>query len=470
MPVSPEAAARIETVQRYLNDLEEETTSEGREPTLAIRMDRTGGIDLKAQRSPLPFRQVSTAEPPVARTEHRPPSPPPPPPPGRIGAIPVIPPQPPVPPAPSFGLPSSSWSLASPMVGPPSPPVMPPTPPPVPAPPMAVSPMAVSQMTVSPMAAPPMAAPPMAAPPMVAPGPVAPPIMTPAPVAPPIVAPPQPAGTIGQTFSMKQQSAPDSSPVIAEPATAPVPQRSQSARARAVELVWAAADAEERARGVPSLAEALGPAQSAEAGNKQRAVHRALARGAAVEDMELALWDSVDEDGVLEPPIVIAAGELELLFDPAEYAVTLVPLVRPFADADGELGERIEKMAGAAERTPEASGLVERELGELRKVWEEREIPLPIDELESEARRILITKRKFRMADIFQSAHVAALLRTEAHGIPVPVYLPAEARSRLPLDHKLNARLLLQLFPRQVAGEACPLAAAALAIARVVRS
>lgn len=456
-PLPPEVINRIETVQQYL-DLEEETTSEGREPTLAIRLDRTGGIDLNAQRAPLPFRQIGAPapEPLIARQDHRPPSPPPPPPAGRIGSQPVIPPSPPVPPSPSFGLPAATWPAATTMVAP-----LVPAPPPAPSAPVA------APALVAPA---PLAAPPLAAPPLVAPAAVAP-IAPPAPVALPIVAPPQPTGTIGQHFSLKQPSSAEPSPLIAEPATTPVPQRSKGARPRAVELVWAAPDAEERARAAPSLAEALGPAApSGEAANKQRAVHRALARGVPAEDLELALWDSVDDDGVLEPPLVIAAGELELLFDAAEYALTLAPLVRPFADGDGEIGERIDKLCGTAERMPQASSLVERELGELRRVWAEREIALPIDEIEAEARRILVTRRKFRVVEIFQGAHLAALLRSEAHSGPVPVYLPEEARGRLPLDHQLNARLLVQLFPRQAAGEACPLAAAALAIARVVRS
>lgn len=241
-----------------------------------------------------------------------------------------------------------------------------------------------------------------------------------------------------------------------------------------MELLWAESDAERRARRAPALAEALGaPVQTDDLTERQeaseRAVHRAIARLAPVESAERALWDAVDEDGVFLPPLAVVAGELELLFDEIEYAQSLVPLLRPFAEGDEGIGEQIERVSAVASRTTGATGALTRAMKELRKAWGESEITVPLEEMEAEARRGLLMKRRLRTIDLFQGTHLVALLRTEAHPGPLPVYLPDAARGRLPLGHRMDARLLVQLFPRQVADEPSPLAALALAIARVVR-
>lgn len=52
----------------------------------------------------------------------------------------------------------------------------------------------------------------------------------------------------------------------------------------------------------------------------------------------------------------------------------------------------------------------------------------------------------------------------------MPVHLPEDACSRLPLQHRVDARLPVQFSPRQLTDEACPLAAAAQAVVRVMRA
>jgi hypothetical protein len=134
-----------------------------------------------------------------------------------------------------------------------------------------------------------------------------------------------------------------------------------------------------------------------------------------------------------------------------------------------KLLDQLDAAVAVADRLPGAIKLMIQKLAELRRAWIDAELSMPLADLEAEAQQILVCARRYRTLEIFQSVHVVALLRTQAHKGPLPVYLPAAARDYLPLESRFDARLLVELRPRQVAGEDSPVAAAVLAIAREIR-
>jgi hypothetical protein len=248
---------------------------------------------------------------------------------------------------------------------------------------------------------------------------------------------------------------------------APPPELRVASRAP-LELLWWSEDPARKADLRPLVAAALGSASEAEEITR-RAVHRTLARSTPIEDAEGALFDAVEEDGILTPPLVVIAGEIELVVDDAELVKTLATLARAHTEGNGEIEARLDAAVAVAERLPGAIALLARELAELHAAWTDAVLTMPLDVLEADARQILVHARRFRTLAIFQSTHVVGMLRTRAHQGPLPVYLPATAQDYLPLEGRFHARLLVELRPRQVAGEDSLVAAAVLAIAREIQ-
>jgi hypothetical protein len=280
-----------------------------------------------------------------------------------------------------------------------------------------------------------------------------------------------PATTIGQqlAYSVKNEASGHAESAYSSSWQVPAPPPEPHVETRSpLELVWWSEDPARKADLGPLVAAALGAASEGEPVTR-RAVHRTLARSTPLEDAEQALFEAVDEDGVLTPPFVMIAGELELVVEDAELIRTLAMLARPFTQGDDEVKAGLDGAVAIAERLPEAIKLMTQKLAELRRAWIEADLSMPLADLEAEARQILVCARRFRTLEIFQSLHVVGLLRTQAHQGPLRVYLPAAARDFLPLESRFDARLLVELRPRQVAGEDSPVAATVLAIAREIR-
>ena len=295
-----------------------------------------------------------------------------------------------------------------------------------------------------------------------------PPMPPPAPA--PVMSAP-PATTIGQqlAYGAKAESTGHAESAYAVPSwqvPAPPPEPRADARPP-LELLWWSEDPVRKAELGPVVAAALGAASEGQEITR-RAVHRTLARSTPLEDVEGALFDAVEEDGILTPPLAVIAGEIELVVEDAELLKTLATLARPFTEGNGQIEARLDDAVAVADRLPGAVGLLARELAALHVAWAEAVLTMPLEVLEAEAVQILVHARRFRTLRVFQSDHVVGLLRTRAHEGPLPVYLPATAQDYLPLESRFDARLLVELRPRQVAGEASVVAAAVLAIAREI--
>lgn len=282
--------------------------------------------------------------------------------------------------------------------------------------------------------------------------------------------PPPSTGTIGQNLALNRPPSDVPPPMPVEVPAAPLPAASLPAKRRPVELLWAAENATSAVRtALPQqFTELTQGSVELTPAELRLAVHRHIAKSTPVEDAEKTLWDAVDEDGVFTPPVVVLAGRLELQFERVDYLKTLVGLVEPHTEgsAAGEVAERLMRTLDTA---PEAESLIAKAFSDLKNVWDDDEL-VPLSDLEGDAVRLLIAKRKYRTIDIFGSVHLVAYLETDAHPNSIPVYLPEAARGRLPLEHRFDAKILTRLCPRQMAEEDCSIAVEGLGVARILPS
>jgi hypothetical protein len=191
----------------------------------------------------------------------------------------------------------------------------------------------------------------------------------------------------------------------------------------------------------------------------------------AVAEEPGALIDTLDRaispDGKLDPPLVMAVGEIALPFDSRELLAVTLSAAKPLAPSDKafkEVFDAVTAMADAgALSDPVAHGLTYR----LREAFQHVKHQLGPRYLAATADRALLEGRRFQKRDVFGGPHVRALL-TPATGDAVPAYLPVALTSRLPLFARFRARLLGELHAQVDSDETHPCAVRVLALARVV--
>ena len=206
-------------------------------------------------------------------------------------------------------------------------------------------------------------------------------------------------------------------------------------------------------------------------------VTRVLVRAEPVPDVEAALFSAIDEDGVLTPPLVVVAGEIEMPFDETETLRVLVGAAGPLAAMDKKLKETVD-LASDALGTPLGSSpdVAASFSARIREAWQRANRALSTDYLDVHTRRVLLEQRRYQTREILGSQWIRALLHASGPsptgGTPantnVPVYVPSELMRRLPLFVKFPARLIVEVLPAQDQSETHPVALRALALARVI--
>jgi hypothetical protein len=274
--------------------------------------------------------------------------------------------------------------------------------------------------------------------------------------------------------------------VVALPRTAVEPTRTVAARppsAEYLDLLWfdaAAADRIKRQadwrtllRDAPISTEWVvgDEASSSRDGPRpERDVRRALARIDAVssDGLPLLMADAVDEDGVLDRPICVIAGELLLSFDPLECLRIMIGAATHFAAADKKLKEVVDAASEVvAAEHPVPAALIEGLTMRLRQTFASVMRGVPPDALDSTAERALLAGRKYLRRTVLGGEHVCA----EVYGdgaAPVSTYLPASLAETLPLFRRLRVRLLAEPHPPQDPSDAGSVVLKVLALARVV--
>lgn len=269
------------------------------------------------------------------------------------------------------------------------------------------------------------------------------------------------------------------------PAAAPAPPPAPRARPREiVKLLWHDAKALPRVRKHPRwrvlLAELelrlleQGDLDDQEEGGAddadRRDVFEVLARGEPIgaDGVGRALDTAIDEDGKLEPPLVLVAGELDLPFDELETLKATATAVSPFAQGDKRLKETLDVVTELL-RTPYmagAGGLAETMTGRLKEAFGAGKRPLPPEALDAHIDRMLLEQRAYQKRAVYGKRWIRALLAPGSHS-QVPVYIPEALAGDLPMFRRIKVRMIAEVDLKEDQSESSGHALKVMALGRV---
>jgi hypothetical protein len=195
-----------------------------------------------------------------------------------------------------------------------------------------------------------------------------------------------------------------------------------------------------------------------------------LTRAVPVSDVQRAVDDAATEDGLLDTPVVMVAGDLQLSFDEVETLKLYVAAAGPMAGADKKLKEVLD-LAVEVQKSP-FGALPEVAAGwsaRLREAWVKAPTRmLPADYLETNTRRLLLEQRSYQRRDLCNEIWVRGEISPTGVSTAVPVYLPDALARWLPLFARFPARIIAEAVPQQDQFETAPFALRAVAVARVI--
>ena len=198
-------------------------------------------------------------------------------------------------------------------------------------------------------------------------------------------------------------------------------------------------------------------------------VSRVLTRAQPTLDVESALFSAINDDGVLDPPLLVVAGELELPFDEVEQLKVLSSAAAPLAVGDKKLKETLD-LANDALGTPLGSSaeVASNFSLRVREAWAKANRMLPPDYIDVHSRRVLLEQRKYQKRELSGAEWIRALLHGPMADKGIPTYLPIELAKKLPLFSRFSARLVVEALPQQDQSESQVVALRVLALARTV--
>jgi hypothetical protein len=273
--------------------------------------------------------------------------------------------------------------------------------------------------------------------------------------------------------------------------TEPAPQAAPAPRARTkprevVKLLWHDAKALPRVRKHPQWSILLAklelrlleagddePEGEAEGGADRRDVFEVLARGEPIgpDGIGRALDGAIDEDGKLEPPLVLIAGELDLPFDELETLKATATAVTPFAQGDKRIKETLDLVTELLQ-TPwlgGAGGLAETLTGRLKEAFAQGKRVVPPDVIDAHTDRMLLEQRAYQKRAVYGKRWIRALLGAGGSAA-VPVYVPESLAGELPMFRHIRVRMLAEVDLREDQNEASPHAVKVMALGRVTQA
>lgn len=394
--------------------------------------------------------------------------------------------------------PASSLSAPAALASPPQPPMF--AAPPVSAPPPVATPPASEQAFFPPKAVPPPLYPASAGistPVPSTPNPWASPISSRPSMSssPEIAAPPMHdahaafSGVVAASDAAASHSPPPNSAPRPELATAAiatnVPTRRRAPQSEYLDLLWFDERAPSRIRQQSGWAEYVrDPSRPTEwiigeepeaptpAVLDRRDVRRALGRVPPLEPggIARAVEEAIDEDGIVERPLVIVNGELAMTYGLLETLKTTVAVASQLAGADKRLKEALDAAQEGIEGPRIAAiPLLDGALSRVRQAFAQANRTLAVDYLETTVQRILIEERHYQRRKLFGGPHIGGLLHFGS-GSPLPTYLPEELAEKLPLFPKFRVRAIAEPHAQQDPADGETLTLRLLALGRVVPS
>jgi hypothetical protein len=203
----------------------------------------------------------------------------------------------------------------------------------------------------------------------------------------------------------------------------------------------------------------------------RRDVFEVLARGEPIgaDGIGRALDGAIDEDGKLEPPLVLVAGELDLPFDELETLKATATAVSPFAAADKRLKDTLDVVTELL-RTPYmagAGGLAETMTGRLKEAFAQGKRPLPPEALDGHIDRMLLEQRAYQKRAVYGKRWIRALLAAGTTA-QVPVYIPEALAGELPMFRRIRVRMIAEVDLKEDQSESSAHALKVMVLGRVV--
>jgi hypothetical protein len=191
---------------------------------------------------------------------------------------------------------------------------------------------------------------------------------------------------------------------------------------------------------------------------------------ADAEELRRTLADSLDELEDLDRPLVLVAGDLRPTFDEIETLGATIAVVKQLAGGDKKVLAALavgqEAVAAPVPPRPKATiGLV-RQI----EVAASTSLSLPPRYVAEEVERVLVEGRKYKRRTVLGATRVRADLSLSRGTDPLPIYLPDDAASSLPLLVEFPVLAIGEVVPREDPAETQDEALLACALARVLRS
>lgn len=270
----------------------------------------------------------------------------------------------------------------------------------------------------------------------------------------------------------------------AEAKRAPDPVKSRPVHREVIELLWFDAAAVSRMRRVPSWRKIVGnvkakareDSENDGSGDKRqevkdrRDVLLILKEGEPIDAQgaDAALEDAVVE-GVLTPPLVVVAGQLEMSLDSVEALKATVAVVSPFGSADKKLEEAVEaaKQMLGSPSIQGAGALCEAMASRVKDAFGEGKRALPAGYLEGHVERMLLEERHYQKRKVMGQPWLRGVLSAAGGEVVAVAYLPVSLADDLPMFRRFEVRVVGELKMRVDQYEACQRALRVMALARM---
>ncbi len=193
----------------------------------------------------------------------------------------------------------------------------------------------------------------------------------------------------------------------------------------------------------------------------------ARARSAKLAEIEVAITEALGNQGALEAPLVVVAGELELSFDKIELLKATTSAAAPLAGADKRLKEALDFAAEMSKTEIEfAPETIDRLVARVREAWSKANRQFPADHVEALPERMLLERRRYAKRELLDGVWIRAILTVD--GVALPAYLPEALSKRLPLYRHFAARAIVEAIPQQDQYETCSIALRVIALGRAL--
>jgi len=205
---------------------------------------------------------------------------------------------------------------------------------------------------------------------------------------------------------------------------------------------------------------------------QRKRVCKILARGEPSDGpgLAIAVTNAVNKNGILEPPMMLASGELSFPFEAWETVKALLIAATPAAVSDKKLKEMLDsvqetsKAPGIERSTSIAEGLASR----LREAFLQTNRQVGPNWLDAQAERMLLEGRHYQKRSVLGQTFLRCLLHTPGAEEGIPTYLPEALAKTLPMVSKLRVRVMAEVHASQDQYETYPRCLRVYALGRMV--